>query len=101
MDRKLRVMTGSMLLMAGHSRAKSRCGGIGGTMMVMLETALLKSALTRFCPLNKLMGIDSRSTDLIAKDRNEALMQSPEPLIERNAPVGMLDRTEAGLSLPS
>lgn len=101
MDRKMRVMTGSMLIMAGHARAKARCGGLGATMMVMLGTALLETALTRVCPLNKLMDIDSCSADLIAKDRNEVLMQSPEPLDDRIAPGGMLDRAEAGLSLPS
>ena len=42
-----------------------------------------------------------RSPDEAARDRSNSLIESPEEFPERNAPVGMLERSEAGLSLPS
>jgi hypothetical protein len=106
MDQAVRAIVGPMLLMAGYSRLKSGAGGLLGGLGMVLGTALTESAITRVCPLNKLMGIDSRSSLEASRDREECLMQ--EPLqdqkgmsAERSTPLNVPMERNADLSLPS
>lgn len=109
-DRALRGIFGPLLVLAGYSRMKSGKGGMLGGLGMLLGTALTETAITRVCPLNKLMGIDSRTPLAVATDRQESLLQSPVTLpdkaqgvlpADRSAPVGMVEQREADLSLPS
>jgi|GEM_PF-3432922 len=110
MDQTIRGIFGPLLVMTSYSRLKSGKGGLLSGLGMILGTALTETAMTRVCPLNKLMGMDSRSPLEAARDREQCLMQSPLPIPERregalpadrSAPVGLVEERDAGLSLSS
>jgi len=110
MDQTLRGIFGPLLVLTSYSRLKAGKGGLLSGLGMILGTALTETAITRVCPLNKLMRVDSRSPLEAARDREQCLMQSPQPIPERkegtlsadrSAPVGLVEERDSDLSLPS
>lgn len=88
-DQVMRSVLGPMLIAAGYSRLARGGSTFLGSLGIMAGTALLESAITRVCPLNELMGVDTRDPLSAAQDRAATLEESRLP-VEREASVGML-----------
>jgi uncharacterized membrane protein len=59
-DRAIRALVGPALVAAGVTRLGGRLGRTGGMAAVVGGALILESAITRVCPLNAAMGVDTR-----------------------------------------
>jgi hypothetical protein len=75
LDRTSRSIIGPLLIFLGYSRLGGRRGEPLGLLAMAAGLATIESAITRVCPLNRLLGIDSRSPREIARDRQRAQIQ--------------------------
>jgi hypothetical protein len=62
-DRRLRFVVGPTLLAAGLGPLGAREGRLGGLAALVAGALTLESAITRTCPVNAALGIDSRRFD--------------------------------------
>lgn len=59
-DRKIRFVIGPTLMGIGIAQLRDRRrGSLGGILSLLAGEALLNSAVTRVCPANALLGIDT------------------------------------------
>jgi hypothetical protein len=72
-DQVARWIAGPALMSLGYRRLGGRRGRKAGLAAMVGGALLVESATTRVCPLNALMGIDSRSEVERARDRRAAL----------------------------
>lgn len=59
-DRIVRSVAGPALIAAGYARLGGRHGQPAGLAAMMAGALVVESAVTRVCPLNAALGIDTR-----------------------------------------
>jgi hypothetical protein len=59
-DRILRGLTGPGLLALGYFRMRGREGRLPGLIAMMGGALITETAVTRVCPLNRMLGLDTR-----------------------------------------
>jgi hypothetical protein len=61
-DRIVRTVVGTGLVALGFAPLRAHDGRLPGLFAVVAGALLLESAVTRVCPLNHALGLDTRST---------------------------------------
>ena len=89
-DRLLRVGIGASLLTAGVLRLRS--GKLGPSLLFASGALLLGSAIYRVCPMNSLLGIDTRKLDALGQRSSSTSSTDSEPLPSADAPVTIFPR---------
>jgi hypothetical protein len=92
-DRWVRVALGAGLVTAGLSRLTRRTAA--PTALVGLGALVLESALTRVCPLNALLGVDTRRLDRGSSPREPSALTARLRLAAEQSSASVL-RTPAG-----
>jgi hypothetical protein len=59
-DRAIRFIVGPALIVASLTALGARLGRTSGLLALVGGTMIVESAITRTCPLNALLGIDTR-----------------------------------------
>jgi hypothetical protein len=59
-DRVMRSLLGPALVVAGYTRLGGSRGRLAGLAAMVGGALIVESAITRVCPLNALLGIDTR-----------------------------------------
>lgn len=59
-DRVLRSIVGPALLALGYTRLRGSAGKPAGLAAIVGGALVLESAITKTCPLNAMLGIDTR-----------------------------------------
>jgi hypothetical protein len=59
-DRMLRAVAGPALIAIGYSKFDGRHGRAAGLAAMIAGALVIESAITRVCPLNAALGIDTR-----------------------------------------
>lgn len=59
-DRTIRSIAGPVLIGLGYTALGGNKGRPGGLATMILGTLIVESAITRVCPANALLGIDTR-----------------------------------------
>ncbi len=67
-DRIIRSIAGPALFVTGYTKWGGNKGKTGGLVAMFLGFALIETAITRVCPLNELVGLDTREERLREKD---------------------------------
>jgi hypothetical protein len=67
-DRIVRTVVGSGLVALAFAPLRAHDGRLPGLLALVAGTMVLESALTRVCPLNHALGLDTRSTAEKVKD---------------------------------
>lgn len=62
-DRTIRSIVGPALIGLGYTALGGNKGRPGGLATMLLGTLIIESAITRVCPANALLGIDTREHD--------------------------------------
>lgn len=75
-DRGLRFVVGPALAAIGYAKLGGDEGRLPGLAAIVLGTAILESAITRVCPVNRLLHIDTRTQRERVRDL-EALVPVP------------------------
>lgn len=84
-DRLLRIGIGASLATVGLLRLKS--GRIGPALFLASGVLLLESAITRVCPVNSLLGIDTRKVRALGEGSAASSPGTAEHLPAPDAPV--------------
>ena len=95
-DRLIRSVTGPALMAMGYRRWGGDRGRVRGLMAIVAGTLLLESAVTRVCPVNALLGLDTRSAELMERDLREARIAYEEgtpPVVRQESPQMGLSRS--------
>ncbi|HVL55903.1 MAG TPA: DUF2892 domain-containing protein [Burkholderiaceae bacterium] len=71
-DRALRFVVGPALMLAGYQAFGGRSGHAGGLAAIVAGALVIESAITRVCPLNAALGIDTRERDDIGDGSAQA-----------------------------
>ena len=58
-DRVTRAIAGPVLLAAGYTRLGGSRGALPGLLAMIMGALLVETAITRVCPMNELLGIDT------------------------------------------
>ena len=72
-DRIARSIIGPSLMALGYARWGGRDGKLGGLTAIVSGALLVESAVTRVCPINGWLGIDSRNAAEIERDLRETI----------------------------
>lgn len=59
-DRMVRSLVGPALMAAGYTRLGGREGRMSGLAAIVLGALTVESAITKVCPLNAVLGINTR-----------------------------------------
>jgi hypothetical protein len=73
-DRRMRAAVGPALFALGYTRFGGREGRVGGLALMIAAALVVESAITRVCPVNALLGIDT------TEDRREPVSKADAPL---------------------
>lgn len=87
-DRLWRIGIGASLATVGLLRLRS--GRLGPALLFASGALLLESAITRVCPINSLLGIDTRRFRALGEystARHSADTDAPDPVAQADAPV--------------
>jgi hypothetical protein len=85
-DRIARTVIGPSLIALGYARLRS--GHLTGILGIVAGALVLESAITRVCPLNALLGLDTRSTAERIRDfRGDVNEQSDRIASEYSPPI--------------
>lgn len=60
LDRTARLVAGPLLMGLGATKLGGRHGRTRGLLALVAGALVLESAVTRVCPINRLLGIDTR-----------------------------------------
>ncbi len=71
-DRIGRSVVGPALMAVGYQRWGGRHGNLSGLLAIVGGALIIESAITRVCPINGLLGLDTRSPDQIERDLRQA-----------------------------
>jgi hypothetical protein len=63
LDQRIRFVAGPALALAGIGPLGARHGRLVGLAAVVCGALIVESAITRTCPVNQLIGIDTRAWD--------------------------------------
>lgn len=84
-----RFIVGPTLAAVGYARLGGKCGSLPGLIAMMTGALLTETAITRVCPINRLLGLDTRTQR--ERDRDlEDLLQ-----LREQHPVGIAPRFRA------
>lgn len=75
-DRWMRSVVGPGLLALGYAKLGGNRGHIGGLLAMIGGALILESAITRVCPVNALLGIDTRSERELLRAIDDAAMRT-------------------------
>lgn len=91
-DRLLRIGIGASLATLGVLRLRS--GRLGPALLFASGALLLESAITRVCPLNSLLGIDTRKVRAFGESSGACSSKGSagDPLPHSDAPVTIFPR---------
>lgn len=81
-DRLARSIVGPALMALGYSRWGGHRGQLGGLTAIVSGALLIESAITRVCPINGALGIDTREQELIQRDTQALVSQTGAPAID-------------------
>lgn len=84
-DRLLRIGIGASLATAGLLQL--RRGRLGPALLFASGALLLESAITRVCPINSLLGIDTRNLRWLGERSANSATDAPDALAKVDAPV--------------
>lgn len=59
-DRLIRSVVGPALITLGYKGLGGNKGHLGGLSAIVVGTLLLESAITKVCPVNAFLGVDTR-----------------------------------------
>lgn len=62
-DQIIRSITGPALMVAGYTALGGRNGRVAGLATMIFGALVVESAVTRVCPLNAALGIDTRESE--------------------------------------
>lgn len=62
-DKMVRSIVGPALIGLGYTYFKGRHGNLGGLASIVAGTLIFESAITRTCPVNALLGVDTKKFD--------------------------------------
>lgn len=79
-DRLARWVVGPALMALGYARWGGNRGEWGGLGAMLSGTLLLESAVTRVCPMNAVLGIDTRRPEQIREDLRRSQIYHREKL---------------------
>ena len=68
-DRAIRAVVGPALMVLGYTVLEGRRGRAQGLAAIVVGTGIVESAITGVCPVNKLLGLDTRSA--LERERDE------------------------------
>jgi hypothetical protein len=74
-DRIARTVVGPALLAIGYTRWGGDHGQTSGLLAMGAGLLLVETAITRVCPLNAVLGMDTREHELVEDDVAEQLKQ--------------------------
>ncbi|MBA2665238.1 MAG: DUF2892 domain-containing protein [Bradymonadaceae bacterium] len=88
LDRIARSIAGPALILLGYSRWGGHRGELGGLAAIVAGTTLIESAITRVCPVNGLLRIDTRRHALVEKDlrKTQKIVRRMESRLEQYSP---------------
>ncbi len=73
-DRIVRALAGPLMMVFGYYRMDGRRGKRGGLATMIAGAMVVESAVTRTCPLNALLGIDTREKKTFSRRHGPALL---------------------------
>ncbi len=80
-DRGIRFVVGPALAAVGYSKLGGNEGRLAGLAAIVIGSAILDSAITRVCPMNRLLHIDTRTRRERARDAAAFVAAAPNPFI--------------------
>ncbi|MFP4316165.1 MAG: DUF2892 domain-containing protein [Desulfovibrionales bacterium] len=98
MDQVFRSIAGPALIVLGYSRLGGREGRPVGLVAMIAGTGVVESAITRVCPVNSLLGIDSRSMSERIRERDGRQTGAEGVLLGKGTPEAMqaMESTDTG-----
>ncbi len=88
LDRAIRSIVGPALLVAGYGKWGGREGRPLGILSMIAGAAVIGSAVTRVCPANAALGLDTRSCSTRRRDEGSRGIE-PVPAEPEYTPVEM------------
>lgn len=82
-DRLLRSVVGPALMVSGYTKWGGKCGDTKGLVAMFAGFALIETAVTRVCPLNALLHLDTREPQLIEQDTEARVRQRNREHVEQ------------------
>jgi hypothetical protein len=82
-ERWLRVAAGGALIFGGARALSARGAALAPALMLASGALVLETALTRVCPLNALLGVDTRKSRSTPEQLSEAGGTSGDSMMER------------------
>lgn len=80
-DRGVRFVVGPALAALGYTKLGGSAGRLPGLAAIVAATGILHSAITRVCPVNYLLHIDTRTKRERARDEQAIPCTPPNPFI--------------------
>lgn len=93
-DRIGRFIIAPAVMALGYTRLGGYAGDPRGLATMIAGALLLDSAITRVCPVNALLGIDTRSERERERDLQDVVLASAERSYERAAAAGEMVEME-------
>lgn len=84
-DRVARSIAGPALMVLGYKKWGGEDGSPLGLLTIIGGVTLIESAITRVCPVNRLLGIDTREPELVYSDLAREL--DPEMLLKFSSDI--------------
>ncbi|MFU8802236.1 MAG: DUF2892 domain-containing protein [Bradymonadaceae bacterium] len=84
-DRIVRSLVGPTLIILGYKKWGGDKGRTLGLLAMMGGTTLVESAITRVCPLNAMLGIDTREQRLIDEELTHEIAEEVQEGISSEA----------------
>ena len=95
-DRIARFIVGPAAVAAGYTWLEGRTGSLPGLTAMLAGALIAETAITRVCPLNALLGIDTRSKRERERDLQDLLAPTVERTYERTSSGRMIPVTRLG-----
>lgn len=82
-DQIMRSIVGPGLVALGYSKLGGDYGRPAGLLTMLAGWSVIESAITRTCPINALLGLDTREPNLARADLADDVRQQVRRLMER------------------
>lgn len=93
-DRVVRSVLGPAMVLLGYARLGGDAGKPLGLLTMLAGIGIIESAITRVCPLNEALRIDSRSTEELMQDISRDLEGPIRDLETYQAQIIAVQETE-------
>jgi len=74
-DRIARTVVGPVLIYLGYEKWGGKRGELKGLLNIVGGALIVESAITRVCPVNGLLGLDTRGEKVRSRDREQQKKQ--------------------------